>query len=66
MKVDGKDMRPIWFDATSETVQVIDQRFLPHEFIIKNLNSVDDVIYAIKEMVVRGAPLIGADRKSVV
>ncbi len=60
MKVDGKDMRPIWFEKDSQTVQVIDQRFLPHKLIIKDLNSVDDVIYAIKEMVVRGAPLIGA------
>ena len=60
MKVDGKDMRPIWFDRESETVQVIDQRFLPHKLMIKDLNSVDDTIHAIKEMVVRGAPLIGA------
>ena len=60
MKVDGRDMRPIWFDGASETVQVIDQRFLPHELIIMDLNTVDDVIFAIKEMVVRGAPLIGA------
>jgi len=60
MKVDGKDMRPIWFDKTAETVQVIDQRFLPHKLIIKKLTTVDDTIHAIKEMVVRGAPLIGA------
>ena len=60
MKVDGKEMRPIWFDRATETVQVIDQRFLPHELIIEDLNSVDDVIRAIKEMYVRGAPLIGA------
>jgi len=60
MKVDGKEMRPIWFDEVSKTVQVIDQRFLPHEFIIEDLNTVDDVIRAIKEMIVRGAPLIGA------
>lgn len=60
MKVDGKEMRPIWFNRTSKTVQVIDQRFLPHELIIESLNTVDDVIRAIKEMVVRGAPLIGA------
>lgn len=60
MKVDGKDMRPIWFDAASETVQVIDQRFLPHKLIIKELTTVDETIHAIKEMVVRGAPLIGA------
>ena len=60
MKVDGKNMRPIWFDAASQVVQAIDQRFLPHKLIIKNLNTVDDTIHAIKEMVVRGAPLIGA------
>ncbi|HKI49931.1 MAG TPA: S-methyl-5-thioribose-1-phosphate isomerase, partial [Desulfobacteria bacterium] len=60
MQVDDKQMRPIWFDKDTETVRVIDQRFLPHELIIKDLNTVDDVIRAIKEMVVRGAPLIGA------
>ncbi len=60
MKVDGKEMRPIWFDTATKTVRVIDQRFLPHELIIEDLNTVDDVIRAIKEMVVRGAPLIGA------
>ncbi|MBT3178120.1 MAG: S-methyl-5-thioribose-1-phosphate isomerase [Desulfobacula sp.] len=60
MKVDGKNMRPIWFDESSQVVQAIDQRFLPHKLIIKNLNNVDDTIHAIKEMVVRGAPLIGA------
>ncbi|MBT6341322.1 MAG: S-methyl-5-thioribose-1-phosphate isomerase [Desulfobacula sp.] len=60
MKVDGKNMRPIWFDAASQVVQAIDQRFLPHKLIIKNLYTVDDTIHAIKEMVVRGAPLIGA------
>ncbi len=60
MKVDGKDMRPIWFNTESETVQVIDQRFLPHEMTVMDLTTVDQTIYAIKEMVVRGAPLIGA------
>ncbi len=60
MKVDGKEMRPIWFEKGLQTVQVIDQRFLPHQLIIKDLKTVDDTIYAIKEMVVRGAPLIGA------
>jgi methylthioribose-1-phosphate isomerase len=60
MRVDNKDMRPIWFEQQTQTVQVIDQRFLPHELIIKDLKTVDDTIYAIKEMVVRGAPLIGA------
>ena len=60
MKVDGKEMRPIWFDTATETVRIIDQRFLPHEFIVEELRTVDDVIRAIKEMYVRGAPLIGA------
>ena len=60
MKVDGKDMRPIWFDHDSRVVRVIDQRFLPHQFIIEDLTTVDRTIYAIKEMFVRGAPLIGA------
>ncbi len=60
MKVDGKDMRPIWFDTESQTVQIIDQRMLPHELIIVDLTCVTDVIRAIKEMYVRGAPLIGA------
>ena len=60
MKVDGKEMRPIWLDTASRAVRIIDQRFLPHELIIEDLNTVDDVIRAIKEMHVRGAPLIGA------
>lgn len=60
MKVDGKEMRPIWFDRDTDTVRVIDQRFLPHQFIIRDLTHVDQVIHAIQEMVVRGAPLIGA------
>jgi methylthioribose-1-phosphate isomerase len=60
MKVDGKDMRPIWFNRASKTVQIIDQRLLPHELVIEDLNTVDEVIRAIKDMYVRGAPLIGA------
>jgi methylthioribose-1-phosphate isomerase len=60
MKVDGKEMRPIWFNRDTGTVQVIDQRFLPHQMIIKDLTDTDTVIHAIQEMVVRGAPLIGA------
>jgi len=59
MKVDGKDIRPIWLDQELKTVKVIDQRRLPHEFIVADLETVDDIITAIKEMYVRGAPLIG-------
>ncbi|MCP4104024.1 MAG: S-methyl-5-thioribose-1-phosphate isomerase [Desulfobacteraceae bacterium] len=59
MIVDGKDIRPVWLDKDLNVVRVIDQRLLPHEYVIADLKTVDDVIMAIKEMYVRGAPLIG-------
>lgn len=53
--------RAIWpHPETAGIVQVIDQRQLPHQFEIMDLTTVPDAIYAIQEMVVRGAPLIGA------
>jgi methylthioribose-1-phosphate isomerase len=51
--------RPIWLDSDQKTLKVIDQRLLPHRVDVLDLKSVDDVIMAIREMVVRGAPLIG-------
>ena len=60
MNVDGKNMRPIWLAENGQTVQVIDQRALPHEMVVADLENLDDVIRAIREMYVRGAPLIGA------
>ncbi|MFO7840381.1 MAG: S-methyl-5-thioribose-1-phosphate isomerase [Desulfosalsimonadaceae bacterium] len=51
--------RPIWFDPESDTVHVIDQRKLPRCLEFIELDSVDTVVYAIRELVVRGAPLIG-------
>jgi methylthioribose-1-phosphate isomerase len=61
MKVDGKDIRPIWLNKDDETiVNIIDQRALPHKCIVADLKTLDDMIHAIKEMYVRGAPLIGA------
>ena len=59
MKVDGKNLRTIWLDSDDKTVKIIDQRRLPHELRIVDLQTVDDAIMAIKNMVVRGAPLIG-------
>ncbi|MBF0224340.1 MAG: S-methyl-5-thioribose-1-phosphate isomerase [Desulfobacterales bacterium] len=59
MKVDGKDIRPIWFDSSEGVVKIIDQRVLPYELKIVALKNVDEIIKAIKEMYVRGAPLIG-------
>ena len=58
MKIEGKEYRTIWFE--NNVVKIIDQTKLPHQFIIKDLKTVNDAINAIKVMEVRGAPLIGA------
>ncbi len=60
MNVDGVPFRTIWLAQNGETVEIIDQTRLPHEFITLSLNSVDDAAHAIRSMQVRGAPLIGA------
>ncbi len=61
MQINGKHYRTIWLKEGEEaTVQVIDQRKLPHAFAIEDLRTVEDFARAIKEMYVRGAPLIGA------
>ena len=57
MKIEGKEYRTIWYEEN--IVKIIDQTKLPHQFIIKDLKTVKDVINAIKIMEVRGAPLIG-------
>jgi len=59
VKIDGTPYRTIWQNA-SGTVQVIDQRWLPHELRIVDLKSRADFVVAIRDMWVRGAPLIGA------
>ena len=57
MKIENKEYRTIWFE--NNIVKIIDQTKLPHQFIIKDLKTVNDAINAIKIMEVRGAPLIG-------
>lgn len=59
MKEESTPTRPIWLAPDEKTVQVIDQRRLPHELVVMDLETEDDAIRAISEMVVRGAPLIG-------
>ena len=59
MRIEDKEYRTIWFDNNSQSVKIIDQTKLPHQFIIKDLKTAKDVINAIKIMEVRGAPLIG-------
>lgn len=60
MKIQGKQYNTIWLkEGDSSVIQVIDQRKLPFEFEIFDMKTVEDVFFVIKEMVVRGAPLIG-------
>ena len=59
MKIESKEYKTIWFDENTQTVKIIDQTKLPHQFIVKDIKTVKDAINAIKIMEVRGAPLIG-------
>ena len=60
MNVEGKSYRSIWLNPDGCSVDVIDQTRLPHRFEILNLKTLDQACHAIRSMVVRGAPLIGA------
>ena len=57
MKIEGKDRRTLWLE--NGIVKFIDQRKLPYKLEIFSAKTVDDVAFAIKDMVVRGAPAIG-------
>jgi methylthioribose-1-phosphate isomerase len=60
MKVDGKSMRTIWLEPDGWSVGVIDQTALPHRLVTVRLTTLEDTAHAIRAMVIRGAPLIGA------
>jgi methylthioribose-1-phosphate isomerase len=60
MNVSGRPMRTIWLAEGGRSVEIIDQRLLPHELVIARLRTLDDAATAIRDMAVRGAPLIGA------
>ncbi len=60
MKVNGTPYRTIWLAEDGWAAEIIDQTKLPHEFITVRLESMQDAALAIKDMWVRGAPLIGA------
>lgn len=61
MKINGTHYRTIWPDNNDpQTIEVIDQRLLPFRFVTQTLSSADDACRAIRDMVVRGAGLIGA------
>ena len=59
MKIKGQNYRTIWFEEKTSEVKIIDQTKLPHKFVVKKLNNLEDSVKAIKTMEVRGAPLIG-------
>ncbi|WP_309083585.1 S-methyl-5-thioribose-1-phosphate isomerase [Chelativorans sp.] len=59
MKVAGKHYRTIWVNEDGWSVDVIDQRWLPHDFRVENIRTVEGIATAIRDMWVRGAPLIG-------
>jgi methylthioribose-1-phosphate isomerase len=60
MNVAGKAMRTIWLAPDGRSVEIIDQTRLPHELVIARLERLEDAVRAIRDMQVRGAPLIGA------
>jgi len=61
MNVAGRPYRTIWRKPDDErVVQLIDQRALPHRFVVEEVRTVEQMAAAIREMHVRGAPLIGA------
>jgi methylthioribose-1-phosphate isomerase len=59
VKVGDRHYRTIWMNEDGRSIDVIDQRWLPHEFRVVTLKTVDDVATAIRDMWIRGAPLIG-------
>ncbi|WP_237481592.1 S-methyl-5-thioribose-1-phosphate isomerase [Lichenibacterium dinghuense] len=60
MRIDGRAFRTIWLAADGASVEVIDQRALPHRFAVRTLRTSGEAAEAISDMTVRGAPLIGA------
>ncbi len=60
MKIDGTHYRSLWWNHDKDVLEIIDQRWLPHDFRVIPVTSMQDYADAIYEMRVRGAPLIGA------
>lgn len=59
MQAHGESHTTLWLDKTGQGVHIIDQTRLPHHFTLLKLNSLEDFCIAIRDMQVRGAPLIG-------
>lgn len=59
MNVGERHYRTIWLGDDKRSVEIIDQRWLPHEFRVERIETVAGIATAIRDMWVRGAPLIG-------
>lgn len=59
MRAGEKSYRTIWPGSDAASIAVIDQTRLPHEFKVAAIASAQEAALAIKDMTVRGAPLIG-------
>ncbi len=60
MKANKIPYRTIWVKPNHpDIIQIIDQRLLPHQFVIEGISKLEEMVRAIKDMHVRGAPLIG-------
>lgn len=60
MLIDGNNYRTIWPVEGGAAVEIIDQTRLPHAFEIARIATAEEMAQAIRDMLVRGAPLIGA------
>jgi methylthioribose-1-phosphate isomerase len=60
VKIGGTHFRSLWWNADKAVLEIIDQRWLPHELRLQPVATMQDFVDAIVEMRVRGAPLIGA------
>ncbi|MEN6587505.1 MAG: S-methyl-5-thioribose-1-phosphate isomerase [Sulfuricella sp.] len=60
MNIEGTPYRTIWPAEDGVAIEIIDQTRLPHEFVTVRLENLHDTALAIRNMLVRGAPLIGA------
>ncbi len=60
MRVGGRDYRSIWVTPDGWSVGIIDQTQLPHRLVERRLDTLAAAAQAIREMWVRGAPLVGA------
>lgn len=60
MNIDGTHYRSLWWNQEQAVLEIIDQRWLPHELRTQSVATMQDFADAIAQMRVRGAPLIGA------